>query len=62
MPVISLDQGPFMAMENTSLNLTILRSGDLSLPVTVYLTTAPISADNAALGNINEAKLSPFKS
>ena len=51
-----------MAMENTSLNLTILRSGDLSLPVTVYLTTAPISADNAALGNINEAKLSTFKS
>jgi hypothetical protein len=37
-------------MENATLNVTIFRSGDLALPVTVYLTTAPISGDNAALG------------
>lgn len=41
-----------MAMENATLNVTIFRSGDLSLPVTVYLTTAPISGENAAIGRL----------
>ena len=45
-------------MENATLNVTILRAGDLSLPVTVYLTTAPISSDIAALGNVVLLKIS----
>ena len=49
-PSISLDQESYSAMENATLGIAIFRSGDLTLPVTVYLTTAPISADNAALG------------
>ena len=49
-PSISLDQDSYAAMENATLSITILRSGDLTLPVAVYLTIAPISADNAAEG------------
>ena len=49
-PSISLDQDSYAAMENATLSITILRSGDLTLPVAVYLTIAPISADNAAQG------------
>ena len=51
-PSISLDQEAYMAMENATLNVTIIRSGYLSLPVTVYLTTAPISSKNAAIGKL----------
>ena len=49
-PAISLDQDSYAAMENATLSITILRSGDLTLPVAVYLTIAPISTDNAAQG------------
>lgn len=47
-PSISLDQATYTAMENSTLNVTIIRNGDLSLPVTVFLTTALISSKNAA--------------
>ena len=51
-PSISLDQEAYTAMENATLTMTILRSGDLSLPIAVYLTIAPISGDNAATGRL----------
>ena len=50
MPSISLDQEAYEGLENTSLHVAIRRSGDFSLPVTVSLTTLPVSGDNAALG------------
>ena len=46
-PMISLDQQTYEELENNSLAITVLRSGDLTLPITVYLTTAPILSDNA---------------
>jgi hypothetical protein len=52
-PSISLDQESYVGIENATLNITIFRSGDLSQPVTVYLTIAAISGDNAALGKYN---------
>ena len=54
-PMISLDQPTYEELENNSLAITVLRSGDLTLPITVYLTTAPILSDsvqNAAIGNM----------
>ena len=49
-PEISLDQESYEELENNTLDVTILRSGDLALPLTVYFTLAPLSTDGAALG------------
>ena len=51
-PSISLNQEAYLAMENATLNVSIVRTSDLSLPVTIYLTTAPVSGENAAIGKL----------
>ena len=52
-PMISFDRQAYEELENNSLAITLLRSGDLTLPITVHLTTSPVlsgNAQNAALG------------
>lgn len=49
-PVISLDQREYEELENNTLTVNILRSGDFALPLTVYLTAVPVSGDNTATG------------
>ena len=48
--MISLDQEEYEELENNSLVITIVRSGDFALPITVYLTSIQVTRDNAALG------------
>ena len=49
-PVISLDQRDYEELENNTLTVHLLRTGDFVLPLTVYLTAVPVSGDNAATG------------
>ena len=53
MPMISLDQEEYKEPENNTFNITINRSGDFALPITVYLTSIQVTRDNAALGKKN---------
>ena len=48
--MISLDQEEYEEFENNTLVITIVRSGDFALPITVYLTSIQVTRDNAALG------------
>lgn len=47
MPAVSLDQELYEELENNTLDVTIIRSEDFTLPLTVYLTLSPLSTDNA---------------
>ena len=55
--MISLDQGAYEEFENSTMVITIVRSGDFAQPVTVYLTSVQVLRDNVAVG-----KLFPIKS
>ena len=55
--MISLDQEEYEELENNTLVVTIVRSGDFTLPITVYLRAVPVTTDNAAIGKINSDKM-----